>query len=168
MFQRKGESTLPCGQSRSVSVTRVKPLQENSALGGIQEADKNFYKVKRATFALETVQDCRLPCSIKSSFYIEKSTKIEQFFLLSSMILSNVERADSMEHPTRKSCWVSLNHEPDEDSDKAFSLECKMRQKTFDIQQMILIGRQLLRSSQCGLFCFRKIITFATRQLQGK
>ena len=57
------------------------------------------------------------------------------------MMLASVEPADSVERPTRKPCWLSLNHEPDADSAKAFSLECKMRSKTFDIQQIILIGR---------------------------
>ena len=67
--------------------------------------------------------------------------QVVSFFLkLHSMRLTSVDPADSVDLPTRKPCWLSLNQVLG-DTASAFRRVWRMRSKTLDREQMMLIGR---------------------------
>ena len=143
IFHRKGESTLPCGQPSTVTVTL-----EARGLGSVQEREfRKFarsFTSKAGQFLL--IRQFRIAgCQAASKpDLISRNAQqvVTLFFLLFSIRLVRERVAVSVEKPDLKPCWFGLNQllaEP-----KRFNLTRIIFSNSLERALRILMGLKLL------------------------
>ena len=146
MFQRKGDKMLPWGQPTSRVVQSSSSSDEIVAVRSRRKASMSFVRYLGQSLQMSPRKIIGCHAASKALFISKKAhATVFLAFQLHSIWLTRSVTAVSVDLPSRKPCWLWLNHWLS--TANFFSLVWRILSKSLDRLFRMLIGRKLLTVS---------------------